>query len=921
MSEIIGRGVIEVSADSSKLKAGIDDAKRSINSMGDAAEKNAARSSRAIDNYIKSLQTQNAVTGKSAREADAYKLALRGATGEQLAAADAAHRLSEAYERGAKIGNGINLALAALAAGSIAAAVGFDHLVKKAGDFQDLAEKTGDSAQNIASLAVAAGTAGLEMKSVGDLAVKLSKNLSGVDDDSEATGAAIKALGLNMADLKKLAAADRLEAIAKAFDGFADGATKGDVAIALFGKAGADALPFLKELGQEGGRQVILTQQQIELADEYADKSAKMRTEIGLYAKSIALQALPSINDFTNAIKATIAEMAGAGKGASDLSKNQAIGKFADNAVLAFSAVIDGGQGIYRTIELLITSIGRLGRAADLVGHGQFSEAMQYAKDTEAAYKKILDQPLFSDKVKRGVAERQIAAFNAGDRPDNDKPKKDDRPDLNYNGKNKKSKVVDPNKLLNAQLSLDIANIKKAGAEQIEAYSNTERTMQALYAAGLYTVDEYYSAKKRLLEGNSAAQEKALTEEIARLREEERTGKNKLDIDRKIVDAQKQLDKVRADSKTAIEINSIQQKAANDRIKESFDSATTAAERYLATISKQAARELNGIGKGEKFRQDQSSRGAMEDNRDAKLQGYQDQFDKGQLNKDQFDAYSKLVNETYSQEVQAYNDRTAAIELAQGNWVNGAKDAWNDYADHAKNVAAQSSQAFTSAFEGMTNGVSDSIARTIVRGDNLGESLKNVALSISENFIAAFIKIGIQKLLVDKSAAALFSATIAAQSQAMVAMASLNAFASTAAIPIVGPALAPGAAAAAGVAAEGLAALATAAATLSIASAAGGYDIPAGVNPLTQLHEREMVLPARHADTIRRLGSMGDGGGNVEISMQTIIQNGTASTTTSGGDGTNARAMGDALNAKFKQMISSEMRQGGLLWNMKQGRA
>ena len=46
-----------------------------------------------------------------------------------------------------------------------------------------------------------------------------------------------------------------------------------------------------------------------------------------------------------------------------------------------------------------------------------------------------------------------------------------------------------------------------------------------------------------------------------------------------------------------------------------------------------------------------------------------------------------------------------------------------------------------------------------------------------------------------------------------------------------------------------------------IASASGGYDIPGGLNPLTQLHQREMVLPAQHADVIRRLASDGGGGG------------------------------------------------------------
>lgn len=46
-----------------------------------------------------------------------------------------------------------------------------------------------------------------------------------------------------------------------------------------------------------------------------------------------------------------------------------------------------------------------------------------------------------------------------------------------------------------------------------------------------------------------------------------------------------------------------------------------------------------------------------------------------------------------------------------------------------------------------------------------------------------------------------------------------------------------------------------------VASARGGYDIPAGVNPMTQLHEEEMVLPKQHANTIRALGkSMSNGG-------------------------------------------------------------
>lgn len=48
-------------------------------------------------------------------------------------------------------------------------------------------------------------------------------------------------------------------------------------------------------------------------------------------------------------------------------------------------------------------------------------------------------------------------------------------------------------------------------------------------------------------------------------------------------------------------------------------------------------------------------------------------------------------------------------------------------------------------------------------------------------------------------------------------------------------------------------------------SAEGGYDVPAGVNPVAQIHAREMVLPAEHADTIRKLGKEGAGGGKITI--------------------------------------------------------
>jgi hypothetical protein len=84
-----------------------------------------------------------------------------------------------------------------------------------------------------------------------------------------------------------------------------------------------------------------------------------------------------------------------------------------------------------------------------------------------------------------------------------------------------------------------------------------------------------------------------------------------------------------------------------------------------------------------------------------------------------------------------------------------------------------------------------------------------------------------------------------------------SAWAAMEAVPVVGPFLAPAAAAAA---LAGIIALAS-----HIHSAAGGFDIPAGLNPVTQLHAQEMVLPAHLANAVRSMAGGGATGGTVHI--------------------------------------------------------
>ena len=292
----------------------------------------------------------------------------------------------------------------AIASGATAAAVGFDRLVKSAGNFQDLAEQVGASAEGLASLSVSASVGGTSMEEVSGFAIRLTKNLTGVDDESSKAGAALKALGLNIDDLKSADPADQMERIAKALDKFDDGTGKTAVMEAL-AKGGAKLLPFLKELAAEGGRQVILTKEMIEQADAYADSQARSRAKLSIYAQALATEAIPALTAFQDALTDTAKDMMGVAEGATSLKDNDGVREFAKGAVGALGFVVDAADGVYRVVSIIGKSIGAIGAAGAAVASGEFKMAKSIMAELGSDVDATLNRGLFSEKLQKRLAE------------------------------------------------------------------------------------------------------------------------------------------------------------------------------------------------------------------------------------------------------------------------------------------------------------------------------------------------------------------------------------------------------------------------------------------------------------------------------------------------------------------------------------
>ena len=227
---------------------------------------------------------------------------------------------------------------------------------------------------------------------------------------------------------------------------------------------------------------------------------------------------------------------------------------------------------------------------------------------------------------------------------------------------------------------------------------------------------------------------------------------------------------------------------------------------------------------------------------------------------------------------------------------DGGKNVWQtaqDQMGQAFSAMLSRTQTFSQAMTGFFKSTGQAFIQEMVTKPLMGMMQRMVQES------AIYKSIFGVKQSMEQAGAAATVATKTAETSAVVGanatQAASGAAASQAAIPITGPTLAAAAMGAMFALVMGLVGggggSKTTTTTTRIPSAAGGWDIPAGINPLTQLHENEMVLPAEHAQTIREMAGQ-SGGDN-----STIIIN------TTGGDFVHKKDMAKLLkqlNREFK---------------------
>lgn len=301
----------------------------------------------------------------------------------------------EAQKQGAKSKNafagltgsikGITGLMAGL--GIAVSAIGFAKLGKDAIDYADdigkAAQKTGATTETLSVLRLAASTADVEVEALDKSLIKLAVNMDKLQQGTREQVDAFGKLGLSAKDLEKLDTGQAFVEIAKRLGGVRDGYQKTAIATQLFGKSGAQLIPLLNDLSEDGFQKVadkaaqmglIVTQETALLAQTVNDDF----TEIGSQVKGLALQ---FVSGLLPSIKATMDDFKEntQGKGVNSMKEfGKSVGTTLRVIIGIFRLFFNIVSGIFKGVG---DNIGAIAAAGAAIFKGNFSEAASIIKD------------------------------------------------------------------------------------------------------------------------------------------------------------------------------------------------------------------------------------------------------------------------------------------------------------------------------------------------------------------------------------------------------------------------------------------------------------------------------------------------------------------------------------------------------------
>ncbi|WP_223509416.1 phage tail tape measure protein [Rahnella sp. GSA61A] len=295
----------------------------------------------------------------------------------------------------------------------------------------------------------------------------------------------------------------------------------------------------------------------------------------------------------------------------------------------------------------------------------------------------------------------------------------------------------------------------------------------------------------------------------------------------------------------------------------------------------QAANDIDvqGAGMGEMERDRLKELLSLQRDYLEKQADLQKQYQGGDISKDLYDQETSALESALQERLELQEKHYEDLDALRGDWVAGISDAWQNFADEATNYSQIAADNVSSLLGSATSSLSDGLESIVNGTESVGDALSTMISGFGQTVIQTLADMAAQwlvyqavQLLVGKTTQASAIPAMVANAQATAFQAQLAAYASTAAIPIVGPALAPAAAAAAATYSQTLVAGVSASALSGMAH--DGIDaVPETGTWLLQKGERVTTAStsAKLDQTLDRVGRQSTGGGSYNPSFEMTI--------------------------------------------------
>lgn len=263
--------------------------------------------------------------------------------------------------------------------GGAASISAFTAYIKSATDsldqLNDVADATGSTVESISALEDVARRTGATIDTVESSLVKFNSQLTAADGKNEVSRA-LKQIGVDAEDLKRLDPAEALRQTAVALSKFASDGDKARAVQILFGKSVKEVAPFLKDLAEAGELNATVTTDQAQAAEKFNKQIFALQKELTDIARITSLPVIEQLNDFFDGIS----------------RKRQAYGSlFAglmDN--FRFDQADDVGGNLTKTFNEIEAAQKRIARINQITARDGISEVLVKRYETET--KELLEQ-------------------------------------------------------------------------------------------------------------------------------------------------------------------------------------------------------------------------------------------------------------------------------------------------------------------------------------------------------------------------------------------------------------------------------------------------------------------------------------------------------------------------------------------------